>query len=283
MDTVQQSLQALIQQFLLFAPKLVVALLIFVVTLYAAGFIARAIRRTAQFRKVDPELILLFERVGRWSVIILGTIWALSQVNFNVVAFVAGLGIAGFTIGFALQDIAKNFVAGILLLLQQPFDIGEAISAGGHSGKVENISLRATELRTFDGLLVYIPNADVFTSALTNYSRAPRRRIELQVGVAYGSNLEHVTRVTLEAVRQVPGVIQNDPAPAVVFKSFGESSIDFSLYYWVDLDQAGYWAAQDQVLKAVHSAFQHEGIEIPFPVRTVYLQPTTEGGVSPSL
>jgi len=229
------------------------------------------VRAYSQRRNLDHELTVLFGRLAYWGVAILATVLALDQVNFNVVAFVAGLGIVGFTIGFALQDIAKNLVAGILLLLQQPFDIGELIEVNGYSGKVEDISLRATELRTFDGLLVYIPNADVYTSPLTNLSRAPRRRVELKVGVAYDTDLDTATEVVLAALAGVPGVILDDPAPQVVFKAFGDSAIELSAYYWFDTAATGYFIAQDSGVKAVTQAFRAAGIEIPFPIRTVLM------------
>lgn len=272
MNIFDQPLETLIEQILVFIPKLIAALVIFLVALWVAGLVAKTIRDVSLRREIAPELATLFSRVGRWSVIILGTIWALDMVNFNVTAFVAGLGIVGFTVGFALQDIAKNFVAGILLLLQRPFEIGQAIQVAGHSGTVTEVSLRATEIRTLDGLQVFIPNADVYTNALTNYSRATQRRITLQVGVAYGTDLDQATQVALAAVSQVPGVIGDDPEPVVVFDSFGDSSINFSLYYWIDLDQISYFAGQDQGLKAVNRAFEREGIEIPFPIRVLHLR-----------
>jgi small-conductance mechanosensitive channel len=160
--------------------------------------------------------------------------------------------------------VAKNFVAGILLLVQQPFDIGEVIETSEYAGTVLDISLRATEMRTFDGRYVFIPNADVFVNPLINYSRAPRRRINLQVGVATDADLEQVSRVALEAVRSLPAVLE-DPPPQVVFSEFGASSMDFTLYYWIDTEQAGTYEATDAGVKALYSAFAREGIECPYP------------------
>lgn len=271
-DFFQQPLSTILEQLLAFIPRLIMAIAIFLLALWLASWIARVVKRAAERRELDPELALLFGRLARWSVIILGTIAALEQVHFNVAAFVGGLGIVGFTVGFALKDIAENFVAGILLLWQQPFDIGESISVQDYSGTVTEISLRATEIRTFDGLLVYIPNAIVYGNPLTNLSKLPQRRIALDVGVAYGTDLEEATQVALEAVQQLPGVLLEDPAPTVVFGTFGESSIDFTLYYWVDTTVTGFLAAQDMGLKAVNRAFEQAHVEMPFPVRTVLVQ-----------
>lgn len=271
MDVLTSTFQTLFEQLLLFLPRLIVALVVFFLGLYLAGLIGRAGGRALDRRAVDLELKLLLVRLTRWTVAGIGTIVALQQVDFNLTGFLAGLGIIGFTIGFAVQDVSKNFIAGVLLLLQQPFDIGDAISVGGYAGTVTDIRLRDTELRTFDGLQVVIPNGDVYVSAITNYSRATRRRLELNLGVAYDSDLEQVTRTLRRAMESIPGVITDDPAPVVVFKSFGESSIDLTVYYWIELEQTGYFDALDQGVKSVKAAFEEAGIEIPFPVRTVLL------------
>ena len=119
MDAFSQVLQDLLTHFVLFLPKLVVSLVVFATTLVAAGVLGRAVRRIMEGRKVGNELTLLMSRLVRWTIIILGSVIALQQVDFDVTAFLAGLGILGFTVGFALQGISQNFVAGILLLLQQ--------------------------------------------------------------------------------------------------------------------------------------------------------------------
>lgn len=253
-------------------PKVIAAVVIFLVMFYLAGWVAKWIRRAAERRQVDPELALLLSRLGRWGMITLGIVWALQQVNFNLTAFLAGLGIVGFTIGFALQDISRNFVAGLLLLWQQPFNIGDSIEVSGFSGTITDISLRATEMRTFDGLLVLIPNADVYTNPITNFTDVPRRRLALKAWAPYGEDLERATAVALEAIRQVPNLALQDPAPSVVFDSFTDSSVAFTLYYWIDTAATGFNTAQDQGVKAVKAAFDAAGIALSAPVRAVLVQ-----------
>lgn len=272
MPTISQTLEQLLQNAILFLPKLVFGLVIFVVGLYVAGLARKTVRAYCRRRNLNSELTLLFGRIAYWCVAVLVTVLALEQVNFNVVAFVTGLGVVGFTVGFALQDIAKNLVAGMLLLLQQPFAIGELIEVKGYSGSVEDITLRATQVRTFDGLLVYIPNADVYTSPLTNLSRVPKRRIELKVGLAYAADLNAAAAVIIAAVAAVPGVVTDDPAPQVVFKDFGDSAIGLSLYYWFDTAATGYFDAQDGATRAVTQALRTAGIQIPYPVRSVLVR-----------
>ena len=263
-------LQRVIEYLMVFIPKLIVALIIFFAMLYIASLVARGVQKAAQKRCIDPELTKLFYRLTRWSLIILGTVWALGMVDFNVTGFVAGLGIAGLTIGFALKDIAENFIAGILLLLQQPFDIGEGIEVAGHSGTVIDIEVRATTIRTWDGLLVILPNADVYKNAITNFSKVDKRRIGLDIGVGYETDLQNAHKVMVDVVTQLPGVV-DDPEPTVVFKEFGDSAINASLYFWIDTEAVGFLVAQDAAVKGIKSAFEQESINIPYPIRTVYV------------
>jgi small conductance mechanosensitive channel len=207
----------------------------------------------------------------RWTVIVFAAVLALEQVNFDLTAFLAGLGIVGFTIGFAIQDVSKNFVAGLLILLQQPFDLGDAIEVGDFSGVVLDVNLRATEINTFDGRYVTIPNADVFTSPIVNFSRATRRRVSLDVGVAYDSDLAQVTRTTLEAIQAVGGLLK-EPGPQVVFHTFGGSTIDFTLYYWINMAESNPLAAQDEGVAALKVAFEQAGIELPYPTQTLLVR-----------
>ena len=136
-----------------------------------------------------------------------------------------------------------------------------------------DISLRATEIRNFDGLQVFIPNADVYTNPLTNYSKAQQRRVGLRAGVSYDTDLDLATRTALEAVQQVRGLV-GDPAPSVIFDTFGEQLIGFILYYWIDIAQADFGAAQDQGLKVIKEAFQREQITLPIAIRALVMQQT---------
>jgi small-conductance mechanosensitive channel len=271
MNPDQDALGTVLDKVIISLPRLITAVVIFFVMLFVAGLVAKAIQRACVKRGLDREATLLLSRLGRYAVITLGIIWALNAINFDVTSFVAALGIIGFTIGFALQDISKNFVAGILLLWQQPFDIGDVISVNGYTGAVVDISLRATEIRNLDGLQVFIPNADVYANPMTNFSKAKKRRVSLRAGVAYDTDLTLATRVALEAVQPITGLVA-DPAPAVVFDTLGESTVGFLLTYWIDTAQADFGVAQDQGLKAVKAAFQREQIVLPIAFRGVMLQ-----------
>lgn len=265
MEPITQGIQELLNSVVLFIPRLIASLVVLGLSLLIATLISRWVNHAMQRRKADTEITILVTNLTRYGIITLGVILALQQVNFDVTAFLTGLGILGFTIGFAIQDVSKNFIAGMLLLLQQPFEIGEVIEVGDFTGTVEKVDLRATELRALDGKTVLIPNADVFTSPIINYGRNPRRRLELTVGVAYDSDLDLVSRTALEAIHTVEGLIE-DPAPEVVFSKFGGSSIDFTLYYWVDTAKTGLFRAQDSGVRVIKSAFKQAQIEIPYPI-----------------
>ncbi len=271
MDQVTQPLEMLLTQFLGILPGLIAAVVIFFITLYIAGLVSRGVRRGLLRRSVNSQAVLLMTNISRWTVLTLGVIVALQQVGFNLTAFLTGLGIVGFTIGFALQDVSKNFIAGLLMLIQQPFSIGEAISVAGFGGKVITIDLRATEMHTWDGQVVLIPNATIFTSPITNYSRAVRRRVDIAIGVSYTSDMEKVRSIALGAIRGIPGLLE-DPAPQLLFQGFGSSTIDLILYYWINTGQNDPFVAKDAGLVAIYSAFQSAGIEMPFPTQTLLFQ-----------
>ena len=207
----------------------------------------------------------------RWSVIGLGILLALEQAGQDVTTLLTGLGILGFTVGFALQDISANLVSGILLLFEQPFDIGDFIDVDGNSGTVKNINLRATEMLTWDGLLVLIPNRDVFTNTITNFSRIEQRRIGLSVGIGYDSDLAEVEEVVLAAIKSLKGV-KEDPAPSFIVDSFGDSAINTTLYYWYATKEEGLPDMTNSGALTLKNALDQAGIEMPYPIRSVRLE-----------
>jgi small conductance mechanosensitive channel len=263
--------EGLLQDVLRFIPRLITALITFAASLLLSGVAARWARRTAQARIQDREALRLLSRLARWSVLILGTVVALDQVNFDVTSFVAGLGIAGFTIGFALQDIARNFVAGILLLVRQPFNIGDAVEIGDYTGSVLEITTRDTVLKTWDGEMVILPNMDVFTNPITNYSELPCRRRTVQIGLGYDEDAERATNVFLETIRGVEGVLE-DPAPELLAEELGDSSLTLAARFWVNQETHGLFDVHSAVVKSIKKVAEEEGIDLPYPIQTVRLE-----------
>ena len=263
-------LEQLVVDFLTLLPSVIAALVVFAVGLYLASIIRRLVRRSLERRTKNAQPITLLSQLAYWLVVILVAAISLQMVGFNLTAFLAGLGIAGITIGFALQDVSKNFIAGLLMMIQQPFEIGETIEVGGYTGEVKAIDLRATQIRTADGRLVLIPNGDVIITPITNFSQAESRRIEISTGVAYDSNPETVRQTALDAISGVPGML-SEPASEVLFQNFGSSTLDLTIYFWISTSQTNVAAAKDAGLKAIKGAFDEKQIEMPYPTQTVYL------------
>ncbi|MGD1993725.1 MAG: mechanosensitive ion channel family protein [Anaerolineae bacterium] len=268
---INETFEELLQQFLLFIPKLIAALITFVVSILLSGMASRWVRRSARIKLRDPETLRLVSRIARWSIIALGTLIALDQVNFDVTGFLAGLGIAGVTIGFALQDISRNFVAGILLLVRQPFDIGDAVSVAGYSGTVLDITTRDTVLKTWDGEMVIMPNIDVFTNPITNYSKLPYRRRTVKIGLGYGEDIDRAKALFLETMHSVDGVA-DEPAPEVLAEEMGDSALAIAARFWVDQTTHGLFDVHSDVVQAITEAAEKEQIDLPYPIQTVRLE-----------
>ena len=165
----EQFFNQFIAFFIAGTPRLLTALLIFVLSLYVARLISNLLKRVLQKRRAPRGVVQLLEQLTLWSIVVAGVITALQQF-VDVTAFLAGLGILGFTVGFALQDIMKNFASGVILLLQQPFHVGETIGVKGFDGTVLAIDLRSTEMKATDGRVVILPNADVLADPIINYT-----------------------------------------------------------------------------------------------------------------
>ena len=249
-------------------PKLLSALIIFVLSLYFARLISNLLRRVLQRRRAPAGAVQLLGQLALWSIIVAGSITALQQF-FEVTAFLTGLGILGFTVGFALQDIMKNFAAGVILLLQQPFHVGETIGVKGFDGTVLAIDLRSTEMRATDGRVVILPNADVLANPIINYSRANQRRVELSLSLSHASDPNTVRHIVLDAIESVPGFVE-EPTPVIVFNSLSDHAMELNANFWVDVTKNDPVHAKDAVLLKVISAFNEQGIEIPHPAQAVY-------------
>src|SRR5919106_6893819 len=249
-------------------PNLLTALAIFIASLYLARILSNVLRRALQRRRAPAGVVHLLAQLTLWSTIVIGTITALQRF-FNVTAFLTGLGILGFTVGFALQDIMKNFAAGIILLLQQPFHVGETIGVKGFDGTVLAIDLRATELRAADGRLVILPNADVLANPIINYSRANQRRVEFSLNLSHTSDPRAIRKIVLEAIENVEGYVDT-PEPVIVFNSITDHALELNANFWIDVTKNDPLHAKDTVLLNVKSAFQEQGIEIPHPIQAVF-------------
>lgn len=264
----QKHFATLIENFINSIPNIVTAILILFISIYGGILLSRILRRVLQRNNAEPGITHLLTKTFQWTFIILGVITALQRF-FNVTAFLTGLGIIGFTIGFAMQNIMQNFISGVILLVQQPFRVGHSVGIAGFDGTVLKIGLRTTEMKTLDGRIVFLPNADVLAQPIVNYTRADLRRVDLPIGIAYDSDTEHVRAVILDEIKHVSGYVDS-PAPSVVFQTFGASSIDLTLFFWVNTSISSHIAAKDAALTRIKNAFTRHKIEIPYPIQVQY-------------
>lgn len=246
-----------------------------VLTLIAFIVIAKITKKL--FRKAllktysNEQMTNILSRIIYIAIIIAGAMAALSILHLEktVTSVLAGAGILGLALSFAFQDLAANFVSGFFMAAKKPFEIGDVIEVEGLTGAVISISLRNTEIMTFDGNEVILPNRMLFENPLTNYYRTKKRRIDLNVGVSYAEDLDHVENITKKAIEALPTIIQ-EKGVLVLFKEFGDSSINLQVQYWVAYENySQYLQGTSDGVKALKKAYDKNGILIPFPIRTL--------------
>lgn len=218
-------------------PGIITAFIVLALALFIDDRVQSGVERLVGLRNGQRELARLLGRMARFGVLILALLYILSifKLNTLVTSFVASLGIAGLVIAFALQDITKNFAAGVLLLLLRPFRLDDRIKVKDFEGFVTDISLRATALRTLDGEEVLVPNADVYGSPIINFTRYPRRRYHTSLTLPATLPIESVRQRLEAALRELPG-LEREPAPQVVVTAAGDTLM-LDARYWL-LSQA---------------------------------------------
>jgi potassium efflux system protein len=207
----------------------------------------------------------------QYLILLLGFSWAVLASGMEMSRFSFLVGALGVGIGFGLQNVVNNFVSGLILLYERPVQVGDIIEVGAVSGEVTRIGVRSSTVRTFPGAEVIVPNATLISTEVTNWTLSDRRRrIELGVGVAYGTPPQQVIDLLLAAVRGRAGVLET-PAPVALFLRFGESSIEFVLRFWTgDFDRWQLLASEAMI--EVHAALGRAGIAIPFPQRDLHVR-----------
>ncbi len=202
------------------------------------------------------------------AVLVMGVLIAFSQVGISLAPMLAGLGVAGFIVGFALQDTLGNFAAGAMILTYRPFDMGDYIEVAGIEGSVKHMTLVSTTITTVDNKTLIVPNSKIWGDVIRNYTGQRVRRIDLEFGVSYNDDIEHVERILHDVLSQESMVLAT-PEPMIHLHRLGESSVDFIVRPWVRTED--YWEAYWALMRAVKLRFDAEGISIPFPQRDVHL------------
>lgn len=186
-----------------------------------------------------------------------------------VTSLLAGIGVLGLALGFAFQDIAANFVSGVIIAFRKPYRIGDIIKINDIMGTVNRTNLRVTTVETFQGQEVYIPNKDILQNPIINYTMLGKRRIDLAVGVSYGEDLSKVEQLVKETITNLTDVIDSDKL-IFDYYEFGSSSINFNIRFWIEYpNQPGYLKMRNEAIKAIKTVFDENNITIPFPIRTL--------------
>lgn len=252
-------------------PNFVLAVLVLVAFVFAGRLIRNLVQKLLERTLNNSSLSSIVSKVIYVIVLTIGSFAALSLLNLDktVSSLLAGAGIIGLALGFAFQDIATNFIAGFFMAVKRPFKIGQVIHCEGHSGIIKHIGIRTTEIASFQGQEVIIPNKLLFQNPLINDSENIYKRIDLNVGVSYGEDLERVREIAIESVKDTPN-INKDKDIDLVYLAFGGSSIDFRIMIWVEYkSQLEFLKSQSEAIIAIKKAFDKNDIMIPFPIRTL--------------
>lgn len=241
------------------------------VVLLAAGFIvASLVSRVPQRlmgRHFTPHQSMLARRLSYYAVLALFIASALSELGFSLGVLLGAAGVLSVAIGFASQTSASNLISGLFLIGERPFGIGDIITVGTTTGEVLSIDLLSVKLRTFDNLYVRIPNEQLIKSEVTTLTRFPVRRFDLKVRVAYKEDIARVREV-LMAVADRNNLCLDEPKPLFIFTGFGDSALEIQFSVWATREN--FLDLRNSLQEEIKRAFDAEGIEIPFPHRTLY-------------
>jgi len=250
------------------AINLLIAIVIFVVGKWLARRVQNTFQKILQKRAVDAVLINFLGTIVYTLIIIAAVIAAVDQIGIPATSFLAVIGAAGLAVGLALKDSLSNFASGVMLVLFRPFTKGDFVDAGGIVGTVDEIHLVSTILTTPDNKQIIVPNALMYTSAITNYSAKDTRRVDMVIGVGYSDDLKLAAEV-LTKVCEGHALVLEQPATKIFINNLGDSSVDFVVRPWVKSED--YWTVLADILETAKVELEAAGCNIPFPQRDVHL------------
>ncbi len=231
--------------------------------------------RTRHARGADSLSTIVY-----WGLLLLGLLFAAAAAGFEVGRLTLLASAFSVGIGFGLQEVVSSFVSGLILVFERPIQVGDIVDIGTVSGTVRRIGTRSSVIRTFQGAEVVVPNSNLISSQMVNWTRSDRiRRVEVPVGVAYGTDQGKVFDVLMKVAREHPDVL-DDPEPTVLLRGFGDSSLNFELRFWTHRFD-GFVRVQSEVTKVILDALNRAGITIPFPQRDLHLKSVEPGAAAP--
>ncbi len=251
-----------------FGINIIAAILIFIIGRWIAKLIRKILKNLMTRKEVDVTVVNFICNIVYVILLIFVIIGAVHQIGVETVSLVAVLGAAGLAVGLALQGSLANFAAGILLIVFRPIKVDDFVEAAGVTGVVEKVDIFTTQLKTPDNKTVIIPNAQLTSNNITNYTKKGTRRVDLVIGVSYSDNIDKV-RGLIEDELKKDSRILTDPAPTIVVLELADSSVNFGVRPWTKADD--YWGVYFDLTENLKKRFDVEGVSIPFPQRDVHI------------
>lgn len=246
---------------------------IYIIAGYFIAKLLGTLTRKALASRLDAAQLQMVRRIVFWVIMSLFITSALRELGFKLTTMLGAAGILSVAIGFASQTSASNFISGLFLMAEKPFSVGDIIMINNTTGEVLSIDMLSVKLRTFDNRYVRIPNESLLKSETTTLTKFPIRRIDLKVGVAYKEDIQKVYDVLFAVAHRNPLCLE-EPKPVFIFQGFGESSQDLQFSVWVQ--RSNFLELKNSIQIEIKQAFDKEGIEIPFPHRSIYTGSVTE-------
>jgi len=270
MEQMSDAIQNYWQQFLEAIPMILLGVVVLVISLIIAGWLSGTLRRNLNKRMDDPLLVRFLGRAFKIILIIIGLLLALQIVGLGGIAagVLAGAGLSAFVLGFALKDIAENFLAGIILSFDRPFDLKDTITIDGYTGQVISLDFRTSQIKTFDGKDIYIPNAIILKEPLTNYTRDGLIRLEFVVGIDFDDNITDALKLINKTMINIDEVLQEDP-PYTVVDELATSTVNLRIYFWANTTdyKKGINLLKGRVVGTVKEALLDNGFGLPADIQ----------------
>jgi len=251
-----------------YGPKLVGAIIVLIIGLWAISLIGKLINRMLDKREVDPTLKPFVKALISATLKVLLAISVIGMLGVQMTSFIALIGAIGLAIGMALSGTLQNFAGGVMILLFKPFKVGDYVEAQGHDGIVSEIQIFNTILKSLDNKTIIIPNGGLSTGSMINYTTEPIRRVDWKFGIAYGDNTEQAKKTIMKLIEE-DSLVLKDPAPFVEVSELGDSSVNFDARAWVKTEN--YWDVYFPMHEKIYNEFNSTGLNIPFPQMDVHV------------
>ena len=256
------------------AIRIGIALAIFIVGRWIARWLTNIVRKVMTKSNMDEMLINFLGNIIYMVLLLAVVMAALDNLGIQTTSLLAVFGAAGLAVGLALKDSLSNFSSGVMIILFRPFKVGDFIEAGGATGVVEEVRIFATIMKTGDNREIIVPNSQIYSGTITNYSAKATRRIDLVFGIGYDDDIAKAKQIMDDIMKQDDRILA-DPAPAVAVGELADSSVNFNVRPWVN--SGDYWPVRADLLEKIKLAFDANGISIPYPQQDVHMHEVTNG------